>query len=89
MLFRSLCSDEIFGSQILFTAEQKETDLPELVAIAEETSMQEGNKKKKVKLLSFSLKSSRSLTGFLYYCDVLEIKKVVKEVIIVKIKKVL
>jgi len=29
---------EIVASQILFTAEQKETDLPELVAIAEETT---------------------------------------------------
>ena len=40
---------EIVASQILFTAEQKEADLPEETAIAEVTTIPEGNKKKKGK----------------------------------------
>lgn len=40
---------EIVASQILFTAEQKEAYLPEEVAVAEETPIPEGNKKKKGK----------------------------------------
>jgi len=40
---------EIVASQILFTAEQKEADLQEAAAVAEETTIPEGNKKKKGK----------------------------------------
>ena len=40
---------EIVASQILFTAEQKEADLPEELAVTEETPIPESNKKKKDK----------------------------------------
>ena len=40
---------EIVASQILLTAEQKEADLPEVAAEAEETPLPERNKKKKDK----------------------------------------
>jgi hypothetical protein len=41
--------DEIVASQILFTTEQKEAELPEAVAVTEENTITEGNKKKKGK----------------------------------------
>ena len=37
---------EIVASKILFTAEQKEVELAEAAAVAEETTIPEGNKKK-------------------------------------------
>ena len=40
---------EIVASQILFTAGQKKADLPEEVAVVEETPIPESNKKKKDK----------------------------------------